>query len=168
MLSKNQKVDSECWGFKESWELDYFVQKNNNRPLCLICNKTVAVMKEYNIKWHYVTKHANRYEKFEGQVRKGKFQTLKKSIKTQQSVFIRASRDTLSNVKLSFKITKVIAKSCRPFSNGKFIKYSIGMFLDKMCPEKNHSLENASLFHLTFTRRIEDLFKILKMRLKWK
>ena len=55
-------------------------------------------MKEYNIKKHYVTKHANMYEKFEGQVRKDKFQILKKSIKAQQSVFIRASRDTLSNV----------------------------------------------------------------------
>ena len=98
MLSKKRKVDSECRGFKESWVLDYFVQENNNRPRCLTCNETVAVMKEYNIKKHYVTKHANMYEQFEGQVRKDKFQILKKSIKAQQSVFIRASRDTLSNV----------------------------------------------------------------------
>ena len=62
-----------------------------------ICNETVAVMKEYNIKRHYVTRHVNTYEKFEGQVRKDKFQNLKKSIKAQQNVFIRASGDTLSH-----------------------------------------------------------------------
>ena len=101
MLSKKRKLVSECRGFKESWGLDYFAQENNNRPLCLIRNETVTVMKEYNIKRHYVTKHATTYEKLEGQVRKDKSQALKKSIKTQQSVFIRASRDTLSNVKLS-------------------------------------------------------------------
>ena len=41
--------------------------------LCLKCNKTVVVMKEYNMKRHYATKHANTYEKFEGQVKKDKF-----------------------------------------------------------------------------------------------
>ena len=69
-LSKKQKVDSECRSFKESWGLDYFVQENNNRPLCLICNKTVAVMKKYNIKRHYVTKHANTYEKYKSKSKK--------------------------------------------------------------------------------------------------
>ena len=82
---------------------------------------------------------------FEGQVRKDKFQTLKKSIKAQQIVFIRASRDTLSTVKLSFRISEAIAKSFRPFSNGGFIKDCKRMFLDEMCPEKKNCLENARL-----------------------
>lgn len=68
-----KKVYSVYRGCKESWGLDYFVQENNNRPLC---NKTVAVMKEYNIKIHYVKKHVNTYERFKGQVREDKFQNL--------------------------------------------------------------------------------------------
>ena len=80
---------------------------------------------------------------------------LKKSIKTQQSVFIRASRDTLSNVQLSFKISDAIAKSCRPFRDGEFIKDCIGMFVDEMCPEKKNSLENTSFSPPTITRRID-------------
>ena len=132
--------------------MDYFVQKNNNKPLCLICNENVAVMKEYNIKRHYVTKHANTYKTFEGQVRKDKFQALKKSIKAQQIVFIRASRDTLSTVKLSFRISEAIAKSFRPFSNGGFIKDCKEMFLGEMCPEKKSCPENASLSRKYFSR----------------
>ena len=65
MLPEKRKVDSEYCGFKERWGMDYFVQENNNRPLSLICNETVAVMKKYNIK-RYVIKHANMYENFEG------------------------------------------------------------------------------------------------------
>ena len=71
---------------------------------------------------------------------KTKFQDSQKSIKAQQSVFTKASRDTLSNVKLSFKISEAIVKSCRPFSNGKFVKDfmkdCLGMLVDEMCPEK--------------------------------
>ena len=92
-------------------------------------------MKGYNVKQH-VTKHANMYEKFEQQVRKDRLQNSKKSIKTQQSVFIRASRGTLSSVKLSFKISEAIAKNCRPFSNNEFIKDYMEMFLDQICSEK--------------------------------
>ena len=122
-----------------------------------MCNETVAVMKEYNIKRHYVTKHTNTYEMFEGQARKDKFQNLKNSVNTQQSVLIRASSNTLSNVKLSFKISEAIAKSCRPFRGNEFIKDCIGMFVDEMCPEKRNSLENTSFSCPTITRRIEDL-----------
>ena len=114
-------------------------------------------MKKYNIKRHCVTKHTNTNEKFEGQIRKDKFQNLKKPIKAQQSVLIRESKDTLSNVTLSFKISEAIAKRCRPFRGNKFIKDCIGMFVDEMCPEKRNSLENTSFSCPTITRRIEDL-----------
>ena len=97
------------------------------------------------------------HEMFEGQARKDKFQNLKNSVYTQQSVLIRASSNTLSNVKLSFKISEAIAKSCRPFRGNEFIKDCIGMFVDEMCPEKRNSLENTSFSCPTITRRIEDL-----------
>lgn len=93
-------------------------------------------MKGYNVKEHDVTNHANMCERFEQQVRKDKLQNLKKSIKTQQSVFIRASRDALSSVKLSFKTSEAIAKNCRPFSNNEFISDCMVMFVDQMCSEK--------------------------------
>ena len=115
-----------------------------------------------------ITKHANTYEKIEGQVRKDKFLILKKSIKAQRSVFIRASRDTLSNVTLSFKINEAIAKSCRPFSDDEFIKDCIGMFVDEICPEKRNSLENISLSRPTITRRIGDLSQTIENALEMK
>lgn len=93
-------------------------------------------MKEYNVKRNYVTKHANMYESSNKKSEKNKLTILKKSIKAQQSVFIRASRDALSSVKLSFKTSEAIAKNCRPFSNNEFISDCMVMFVDQMCSEK--------------------------------
>ena len=31
-----------------------------NKPMCLICSGNVAVIKEYNLRWHYKTKHEDK------------------------------------------------------------------------------------------------------------
>ena len=39
--------------FNEKWTYEYFFIENaDSRPLCLICEQTVSVNKEYNIKRH--------------------------------------------------------------------------------------------------------------------
>jgi len=58
---RKQKIDSECRGFKEQWNIDYFVTESNYKALCVICNDTIAVLKEYNIRRHYETKHSSQY-----------------------------------------------------------------------------------------------------------
>ena len=78
-------------------------------------------MKEYNVKKHYTMRHSNIYEKIKGQVRKDNFGNLKKSVKTQQSLYLKLSIDTISNAKLRFKIKDAIAKGRWSFGNGKLI-----------------------------------------------
>ena len=34
----------------------------NAKPVCLICNQHVAVLKEYNIRRHYDTQHKDKYK----------------------------------------------------------------------------------------------------------
>ena len=71
MLSKRRKVNVECRVFNEEWENKYFFMNHFGKPTCLICNASVAVNKEFNIKRHYDTKHSN-FSKFVGQARKDK------------------------------------------------------------------------------------------------
>lgn len=97
-------------------------------------------MKEYNIQRNCTIKHSNTCE----QVRKGKFENLKKRGKAQQSVFVNSSKDTISNVKLSFKIDEAIAKGCTSFRNHKFIKVHRNNCRRNLLRKKN-SLENMSL-----------------------
>ena len=69
MAAKRRKVDVECRRFQESWTLDYFFKEHFGKPICFICHDSVSVNKEYNIKRHYETRHAE-FMKLSGQARK--------------------------------------------------------------------------------------------------
>ena len=62
MLAKRRKVDNECRSFNDEWTKKYFSILHFGKPTCLICNQSVAVNKEFNIKRHYETKHSQLLE----------------------------------------------------------------------------------------------------------
>ena len=72
--------------FNEKWTSEYFFIENaDSRRLCLICNQTVNVNKEYNIKRHYDSKHADGvYGKLKGHDRGLKVKQLKEQFKSHQ------------------------------------------------------------------------------------
>uniref|UniRef100_A0A8K9XV45 SPIN-DOC-like zinc-finger domain-containing protein n=1 Tax=Oncorhynchus mykiss TaxID=8022 RepID=A0A8K9XV45_ONCMY len=53
-----RKVDTENRGFQTRWESEYMFTKVAGKPVCLLCGESVAVLKEYNLRRHYETKHA--------------------------------------------------------------------------------------------------------------
>ncbi len=154
---KKRKIDTECRVFKESWGTDYFVVERNNNVLCLICSDTIAVIKEYNVKRHYQTKHATQFDKYKDQIRKDKYVSLKRFIETQQSFFAIAKKNTEVSVKVSFKIEELIASRGNSFSSREFIRVCLTILVDQVCPEKKKDLENISLSRRTVTRRIKDM-----------
>ena len=63
---KKRKVER---AFQDKLSVQYFFIgiAESKIPVCLICNESVSVAKEYNIKRHYETKHAvGVYGKLEG------------------------------------------------------------------------------------------------------
>jgi hypothetical protein len=74
------------------------------------------------MKIHYNTKHATKFASLQGQVRTYKLNLLKKSLKSQQSVFKEVSEDAESYVKASYIIAQKIDKRSKPFSDGEFVK----------------------------------------------
>ena len=71
--------------------IDYFFTQINEKPVCLLCSESVSVMKEYNVRRHYVTKHSAKYDSFQGERRKEKVQNMIKNLKQQQSIFTKKS-----------------------------------------------------------------------------
>ena len=59
---KKRKIDVENRSFKCSWTEDFFAMEHLGSVLCLICQETIAVQKDYNIKRHYSTKHASKFD----------------------------------------------------------------------------------------------------------
>lgn len=67
-MSQKRKVDSECRVFQSKWEIAYFFIEWKGK-LCLICNQTVAVCKEFNLKTHYDTNHKSKFDCYTEKIR---------------------------------------------------------------------------------------------------
>ena len=86
MLAKRRKVDDECRSFNGEWTEKYFFILHFDKPTCLICNQSVAVNKECNIKRHYEIEHS-QFSEHRVQRRKDKINSLKLCLEKQCSIF---------------------------------------------------------------------------------
>ncbi|KCZ77628.1 hypothetical protein H311_01359, partial [Anncaliia algerae PRA109] len=43
------KVDLECSNYNEAWMIKYLFPNINRKAICLVCQETIAVFKEYNL-----------------------------------------------------------------------------------------------------------------------
>ena len=76
--AKNRKIDDEGNVFSGEWCTKFIVVPHNQGVFCLVCQVTIAGMKENNIKRHYTTKHSSQFDKIVGQARVDKIEHLKK------------------------------------------------------------------------------------------
>ena len=52
-----RKIEDECRTFNTEWTYNYFFTNFGSKAVCLICQESVAVFMEYNLKRHFQTKH---------------------------------------------------------------------------------------------------------------
>ena len=105
--------------------------------MCLICNQSVAVNKEFNIKRHYETKHS-QFSKYRGQTRKDKINHLKLCSEKQCSIFQKQNTESEKNTQASYEVSKLIAKNMKPFTDGDFVKDCLMAVVEVICPEKKN------------------------------
>ncbi|XP_021101465.1 mediator of RNA polymerase II transcription subunit 25 isoform X3 [Heterocephalus glaber] len=83
MPAAKRKKEGEGRVFREKWERDYFFVEVKSMPTCLICKKIVSVLKEYNLKRHYESRHSKSYNQYTEQTRDAILNELKKGLKCQ-------------------------------------------------------------------------------------
>lgn len=66
--------------FQEKWERAYFFVEVKNSPMCLICNQTLSVSKEYNLRHHYESNHSKTFDWYTEKMRDEKLRELKKGL----------------------------------------------------------------------------------------
>ena len=162
---KKRRVEDELRVFQTKWTECYFFIEFNNKPICLICNESISVLKEYNVKRHYETKHAREYVTYQGQFRKDKILELKKNLTKQHHIFKNFGGQSESSVKASYKVSEIIAKKSKPFSDGEFIKECLNSVAEIICPDKTEQISKISLSHQTIARRIVDLSSSIENQL---
>ncbi|XP_066969270.1 general transcription factor II-I repeat domain-containing protein 2-like [Macrobrachium rosenbergii] len=156
-LSKRRKVDTESRVFQEKWTQYYLFTEVNTKPVCLVCNQQVSVLKEYNIRRHYETRHEEKYHHLQGELRIEKINELLTGLKKPQSAFTRSREVSDAAVKASYLIANELVQASKPFSDGEFVKTCMLKAAEIVCPEKRPAFANISLSRNTVADRVEDL-----------
>ena len=90
---------------------------------------------------------------------------MKRSLVSQQTMFVKAQIQSDSAVKASFIVAEEIAKSTRPFTEGEFLKNCLLKVCDVVCPDKRHAFLNVSLSRNTVADRVCELSTNLQQQL---
>ena len=131
--------------FLDRWETDYLFTYVKDKPVCLVCGANVSIIKEYNIRRHYETKHQDKYKDLDMTQRSQEVEEMTKGLVSQQNMFKKATAQSEAAVKASYIVAEEIAKSNRPFNEGEFVKKCMLKVCDQVCPEKKQAISNVSL-----------------------
>lgn len=80
------RLQSKCRKFQTLWKIGYFFIETKGKCVCLICNDSVAVMKEYNVRRHYEMKHQT-FTSYTGAEQEEKVKQMTASLWMQQQFF---------------------------------------------------------------------------------
>ena len=164
-MAKRRNVNKEKRVFKDSWADLYFFVEQKEKPICLICNESVSVNKEYNLKRHHETKYKG-YNEFKPRERKEKLEKLKSNLDRQQTIFKKQNNETEKNTKTNYIVSYLIAKKIKPFTETEFIDKCMMSFVREVCSEQKGAFENISFSVRTVTQRIEELSEDVKETLQ--
>ncbi|KAM5191501.1 general transcription factor II-I repeat domain-containing protein 2-like [Mantella aurantiaca] len=160
-----RKVDAERRQFNERWEKEYMFILREDKPVCILCYETVSVMKEYNLRRHFDTKHGAKYAKYTLHERHNIVQQLKGSLQSQQNMFTKATAKNDAAVKASYIVANEIARASRCFSEGAFLKQCMLKVCEQVCPDQMQNFKNVSLSRNTIADRVRDLAENLTTQL---
>uniref|UniRef100_A0A8C8WP60 SPIN-DOC-like zinc-finger domain-containing protein n=1 Tax=Panthera leo TaxID=9689 RepID=A0A8C8WP60_PANLE len=161
-------MDREHRMFQEKWERAYFFVEVKNSPVCLICNQTLSVSKEYNLRRHYETNHSKHFDRYTEEMRDEKLNELKKGLNFLQHLSSNTNKLSDAAVKCSYVISEKIARASKPFTDGEFIKDCLLSAAEILCPEQKPAFANISLTGNTVAQRVKDLAENLQDKLREK
>ncbi|PNF29727.1 hypothetical protein B7P43_G12158 [Cryptotermes secundus] len=155
--SKLRKVDSENRAFKSEWEHDYFfILNKDHKPQCLVCFQVLAVLKEYNLKRHYMTNHKQKFGKHSCESRKVVCDQLKKKLFQQKSLFTNETKQQEEALLASYFVTYELMKAKKALSDGELIK-NCAIKIAEAFNKVGNKFQTVPLSKQTVTRRLEDI-----------
>ena len=143
--------------FNEEWTSKYFFTDTENKVVCLFCQETIAVLKEFNLKRHHETKHKNFGCNLSEEERKLKAEKCFKKLKKQETMFTKQSTLQSSATEASLMVAYNLAKSNKPFLDGEFIKQCMVECASVMCPDAKSKFKSISLSRRTVVRRFDSI-----------
>lgn len=162
---KVRTVSDENRRFNTEWELDFFFIEKEGRCCCLLCNKTITVMKRSNLERHHRSLHSSSLDKYKEHARKAKLESLKRNYQTQTKMFTRALTESRDLTLTSYKLSHLLASHMRPYTDGEILKQGILLFTESCCPTSTQKARKLQLSNDTVTRRVECISNDLRQQL---
>lgn len=157
--NKKRKLTDENRCFNPEWNKLFFMLHKDTAQ-CVICQKTVGVMKDYNMRRHFESVHPE-YAKIDAAKKKQEFTRLSSALQRQTALFVKsitaAQTTAASNTTASYRVAYLVATRLKPFTDGKLVKDCVLAIADEVCPEKKAAFEKVSLSAPTLTRRVQDM-----------
>lgn len=127
MNTKKRKVDNENRKFLTEWTEQYcftLPERPGAVPVCLICNKTVALIKSANLKRHYETTHQQFHKNFPlgTEARQEKIQSCLASYKRSTAVLVRSMSEQEKSAEAALRVCWTLNKHQKPFSDSEIMK----------------------------------------------
>lgn len=139
------------------------MEASNQKVGCLMCNESVAVLKEYNLRHHYETKHLLTSSKFLESCVQRNLSSLNVHCDFNGYLFTRTIAENESVARASYKMVQKMAERGKPFTGGNFIEECTMQAANDLCPEKADFFGSISLLSKWET---EELGKDILMQIR--
>ncbi|XP_076654516.1 general transcription factor II-I repeat domain-containing protein 2B-like [Halictus rubicundus] len=111
-----------CQNFNPEWETNFFFSQIGNRTICLICGLEPKLVKESQIKLHFLCHHSQQYASYEDSEKLSLIEGLKLVYKECRTYIPEVTSLSEKAHNASYAISLLIAKEGKPFTEGDFIK----------------------------------------------
>ncbi|XP_056645038.1 uncharacterized protein LOC130450591 [Diorhabda sublineata] len=125
--------------------------------MCLLCNIVLSTLKKANANKHYLTHKEHKYFALESESRKAALQKLKNEKYHQQASFSAFVNQNSTAVAVTYKITHILGKRGKPFSDIEIIKECIVEAVSMLDPRNVDKYKQLPPSRRTVTDRQHEL-----------
>ncbi|KAK4884028.1 hypothetical protein RN001_000299 [Aquatica leii] len=159
---KKQKVDSKNKRLMAEWTEQYcftLPDRPEAVPVCLICNKTVAIVKSGNLKRHYETSHQQFHKNFPlgSETRKEKLQAYLSYYNKSTKLLVRCMSEQEKFLKAALRVCWTLNKHQKRFSDSEILKACMLAVVTALFEERKDvaPIQSIPLSARSNTRRTE-------------
>lgn len=175
---KKRKVDAENRQFNTEWTEKYLFVAVSGKPVCLICNECISLCKDYNVRRHFKTSHANFDATFPlGSVaRRQKISGLTSCYEQRRQTLFRAVTEQERATAASLRVAWILGKKKKPFTDAETVKECMLASIEEVVTDDKtrnsliDSFKKIPLSDSTNMRRVEalasDVFETLVDKLR--
>ena len=151
------------YSFHPEWEEEFIFTLVKDKSVCMLCHQPQALSKRGNLERHHNTNHPKFKDCYppKSAIRAKKVQELKVELKAQQSLFSKPTSQSKAATEASFRISHILAKHKRPFTDGDLFKELLTVTAETVCSHFKNLEDIKAAFRAvplgpaTVTRRVE-------------